>query len=100
MPSPNEILAELRKVKYPGFTRDIVSFGIVKDIEVAYAGVTVMIAAPSQPTRRWSIKSWREYRDAIGAMPGVPAVRSKSAGCRIHGATRPAGWRRPGRSPA
>ena len=43
MPSPNEILAELKKVKYPGFTRDIVSFGIVKDIEVAHAGVTVVV---------------------------------------------------------
>ena len=42
MPSPNEILAELKKVKYPGFTRDIVSFGIVKDIEVATRGVTVV----------------------------------------------------------
>ena len=34
MPSPNEILTELKKVKYPGFTRDIVSFGMIKDIEV------------------------------------------------------------------
>ena len=49
MPSPNEILAELRKVKYPGFTRDIVSFGIVKDIEVAYAGVTVDDCSSDQP---------------------------------------------------
>ena len=47
MPSPNEILAELKKVKYPGFTRDIVSFGIIKDIEVAYAGVTVSLTMAS-----------------------------------------------------
>ena len=44
MPKPNEILDELKKIKYPGFTRDIVSFGIVKDIEVAYASVTVVLA--------------------------------------------------------
>ena len=36
MPTPNEILVELKKVKYPGFTRDIVSFGMVKDIEIGY----------------------------------------------------------------
>jgi ATP-binding protein involved in chromosome partitioning len=47
MPSPNEILAELKKVKYPGFTRDIVSFGVIKDIEVATAGVTVSLSAIS-----------------------------------------------------
>ena len=35
MPTPNEILAELKKIKYPGFSRDIVSFGMIKDIEVA-----------------------------------------------------------------
>ena len=47
MPSPNEILAELKKVKYPGFTRDIVSFGIIKDIEVAHSGVTVSLTMAS-----------------------------------------------------
>ncbi len=47
MPSPNEILAELKKVKYPGFTRDIVSFGLVKDIEVGHAGVSVVLGAVS-----------------------------------------------------
>ena len=40
MPSPQEILSELKKIKYPGFSRDIVSFGMIKDIEVASAGVT------------------------------------------------------------
>ena len=30
----NQILELLKTVKYPGFNRDIVSFGMVKDIEV------------------------------------------------------------------
>ena len=73
MPSPNEILAELKKVKYPGFTRDIVSFGIIKDIEVAYAGVTIVLAAPSaKPEVLHQIAE--EVKQAVGAMPGVPAV--------------------------
>jgi ATP-binding protein involved in chromosome partitioning len=44
MPSPREILDTLRSVPYPGFTRDVVSFGIIKDIEVSSSGVTVVVA--------------------------------------------------------
>jgi ATP-binding protein involved in chromosome partitioning len=44
MPTPQEILEELKKVKYPGYSRDIVSFGLIKDIEVASSGVTVTLA--------------------------------------------------------
>ncbi|HYD49451.1 MAG TPA: P-loop NTPase, partial [Terriglobales bacterium] len=44
MPSPQEILNELKKVKYPGLSRDIVSFGMIKDIEVGSMGVTVILA--------------------------------------------------------
>jgi ATP-binding protein involved in chromosome partitioning len=73
MPSPQEILAELKKVKYPGFTRDIVSFGLVKDIEVAYAGVTVSLAAPAaKPEVIQQIVA--DVRRTVAAMQGVPAV--------------------------
>ena len=47
MPTPQEILAELKNIKYPGFSRDIVSFGMVKDIEVAHAGITVIEVSPA-----------------------------------------------------
>jgi ATP-binding protein involved in chromosome partitioning len=74
MPSPNEILAELKKVKYPGFTRDIVSFGIIKDIEVAFAGVTVSLTmASAKPEVVEKIVA--EVKAAVAAMPGVPAVK-------------------------
>src|SRR5579862_4761634 len=73
MPSPNEILAELKKVKYPGFTRDIVSFGIIKDIEVAYAGVTVSLTmASAKPEVVEKIVT--DVKATVAAMPGVPAV--------------------------
>ncbi len=73
MPSPNEILAELKKIKYPGFTRDIVSFGIIKDIEVAHAGVTVSITmASANPEVAGKIAA--EVKATVAAMPGVPAV--------------------------
>jgi ATP-binding protein involved in chromosome partitioning len=44
MPTPKEILEQLRKVNYPGYSRDLVAFGIVKDIEVGGLGVTVTLA--------------------------------------------------------
>ncbi|HYA34609.1 MAG TPA: P-loop NTPase [Candidatus Binataceae bacterium] len=73
MPSPNEILTELKKVKYPGFTRDIVSFGIVKDIEVGYRGVIVMLTASTAKPEVVS-KIVEDVKACVGAMPGVPAV--------------------------
>jgi ATP-binding protein involved in chromosome partitioning len=44
MPTPAEILDRLRQVQYPGFSRDIVSFGLVRDVEVGSKGVTVILA--------------------------------------------------------
>ncbi len=44
MASPQEILEKLRSIPYPGFSRDIVSFGIVKDIQIDSSGVTVILA--------------------------------------------------------
>jgi ATP-binding protein involved in chromosome partitioning len=73
MPSPQEILTELKKIKYPGFTRDIVSFGMIKDIEVAFAGVTVSLtAAAAKPEVVQQIVA--DVKQMIAAMPGVPAV--------------------------
>ena len=39
----NDILDALKAVKYPGYSRDIVSFGIVKDVAVANGAVSVSI---------------------------------------------------------
>jgi ATP-binding protein involved in chromosome partitioning len=73
MPSPNEILGELKKVKYPGFTRDIVSFGLVKDIEVGHAGVTVILGAVSaNPEVAKSVVE--EVKKTVAAMAGVAGV--------------------------
>jgi ATP-binding protein involved in chromosome partitioning len=42
-----DVLEALKQVKYPGFRRDIVSFGIVRDIEVGGFGTTITIAPPA-----------------------------------------------------
>src|ERR1700680_4979559 len=74
MPTPQEILAELKKIKYPGFSRDIVSFGMIKDIEVAHAGITVILTAPSaKPEVVGSIAG--EIEKAIVAMAGAVKVK-------------------------
>src|SRR5271163_4760660 len=46
MPELNSeaILAQLRGVKYPGYSRDIVSFGMVKDVQIDGSRVLVQIA--------------------------------------------------------
>jgi ATP-binding protein involved in chromosome partitioning len=71
--TPQQVLEELKKVKYPGFARDIVSFGMVKDIEVGSRGVNVILAPT---TAREEIV--QQIREAVAAsvlqMPGVPAV--------------------------
>ncbi len=74
MPTPQEILAELKKIKYPGFSRDIVSFGMIKDIEVASAAITVILTAPSaKPEVIESITA--EIEKTVAAMAGASAVK-------------------------
>ena len=88
MPSPNDILNELKKVRYPGFTRDIVSFGLVKDIEVGSTAVTVFLGAVSgNPDVVKAVTD--EVRKTVAAMPGVPEVRVEAEASRP--APRPAG---------
>ncbi|MCC6763262.1 MAG: Mrp/NBP35 family ATP-binding protein [Deltaproteobacteria bacterium] len=48
MPTPQELLEVLRRVKYPGFNRDIVSFGMVRDIQVGSRNVTIELSTTSE----------------------------------------------------
>jgi ATP-binding protein involved in chromosome partitioning len=70
MPTPEAILEHLKAVAYPGFSRDIVSFGLVKDIEVSSAGVTVVLALS---TAREEVGQQIEQavRTAVATMPGI-----------------------------
>ena len=43
-PTPQQLRDALKQIKYPGFSRDIVAFGVVKDIAVGGAAVTVELA--------------------------------------------------------
>jgi ATP-binding protein involved in chromosome partitioning len=70
MISPDQILAALKTVKYPGFSRDIVSFGLVKDTAFAHGAVSVVLQLTSASTDAANqIKL--EAERALRALPGV-----------------------------
>ncbi|MBX3023929.1 Mrp/NBP35 family ATP-binding protein [bacterium] len=73
MPTPQEILEDLKQVKYPGYSRDIVSFGIVRDIEIGSAGVTVTLAIGNAKADAVDEIS-RAVRDRVRAMTGSGAI--------------------------
>jgi ATP-binding protein involved in chromosome partitioning len=98
MPTPQEILEELKQIKYPGYTRDIVSFGIVRDIEIGSAGITVTLApggAPPEAVEAIRAAVRERVRERTGASevtvvvqeperprPAAPARRAENAGNR------------------
>ena len=44
----NQILEKLKTINYPGFNRDIVSFGMVKDVIIDNRIITIMLSISSQ----------------------------------------------------
>ncbi|MBI2947582.1 MAG: Mrp/NBP35 family ATP-binding protein [Verrucomicrobia bacterium] len=63
----------LQSVKYPGYSRDIVSFGLVKQISAANNAVSVLIQLTSGNSEAaQQIKN--DCERALEAMPGVKAV--------------------------
>ncbi len=78
MASLNEesVREALRAVKYPGFSRDIVSFGLIRDIRISGADVQVQIAlSTNEPGIPVQIRD--ESLKAVQAVPGVASVNVK-----------------------
>ncbi|HYJ04359.1 MAG TPA: Mrp/NBP35 family ATP-binding protein [Chthoniobacterales bacterium] len=75
MPVTEEQIKEaLKGVKYPGFSRDIVSFGLVKGIQIDGDAVTVQMAlATNEPAIPQAIKT--ESEAILQALPGVAHAR-------------------------
>jgi ATP-binding protein involved in chromosome partitioning len=71
MPSPQEILERLKQVAYPGYTRDVVSFGLVKDIQLSSTEVTIHLA-PTTAQEDVLRRMEDAVRAAVEAMPGLP----------------------------
>ncbi|MDE0520046.1 MAG: iron-sulfur cluster assembly protein, partial [Candidatus Dadabacteria bacterium] len=71
------IIKVLKGVNYPGFNRDIVSFGLVKDILVEDSKVTLSIILP-KPDQKLQSTIEEEVRKAIFGIPGVEDLSMKT----------------------
>lgn len=72
--SEDHVREALKQVKYPGFSRDIVSFGIVKAIRIDGAAITVQMAlATNEPAIPQAIKT--ESEAALRGMAGVESAK-------------------------
>ena len=72
-PTEETVLEALRKVRYPGFSRDIVSFGFVKDVAVGGGNVSFRLSMTTASAEVGEqIRS--EADAALRALPGVTAV--------------------------
>ena len=72
--SSDEIFEALRKVKFPGFSRDIVSFGVVRDVQIA-EGQTVVTLAPPAGTPDLVEKISPEIESVVASLPGAPPLK-------------------------
>jgi len=78
--SETEVLAALRNVKYPGFSRDIVSFGLIKSVNIDNGEVKVQLAlATNDPNVPQTIKT-----DAERVLRGIAGVQSARVLIDIH----------------
>src|SRR6202045_1822876 len=72
--SEEQVKQALKGVKYPGFSRDIVSFGLVKGIQIDGGPVPVQLAlATNEPAIPQAIKT--EAEQILRALPGVENAR-------------------------
>ncbi|MGI8482346.1 MAG: Mrp/NBP35 family ATP-binding protein [Chthoniobacterales bacterium] len=72
--SEEQIKEALRSVKYPGFSRDIVSFGLVKGIRIEQGDVTVQLAlASNEPAIPQAIKT--EAEAALHKLDGIDSAK-------------------------
>jgi ATP-binding protein involved in chromosome partitioning len=69
-----DVLEALRGVKYPGFSRDIVSFGIVSDVQVGGLGTTITLAPPADSSPDLIDRLRGDIEQAVTALPGVGRV--------------------------
>ena len=73
MITTDSIRQQLATVKYPGFSRDIVSFGLVKDIQIIGTEVVVQMSmSTADATVPQSIKASAEA--ALAAMPEITSA--------------------------
>ena len=86
-----QVLDALRTVKFPGLSRDIVSFGFVKDLAVGGGNVSLRLEITTESPRvAEEIK--RDATEKLRSLPGVQAV-TIALDARAPGMAAPAGAR-------
>ncbi len=76
MPNLTEelVLERLKAVKFPGYSRDIVSFGLVKEIKIAGSDLLVRLSvATSNPVVAQTLK--KESEHALATLAGVRSTK-------------------------
>ena len=87
MPTTDAIRQQLATIKYPGFSRDVVSFGLVKDIRVTGGEVVVQMSIATNDSKiPAQIKA-----EAEAALRALPDVTSVNVRIDIQAAQQPAG---------
>jgi ATP-binding protein involved in chromosome partitioning len=72
--SEGQVRDALRSVRYPGFSRDIVSFGLVKSVKIDNGEVRVQLAlATNDPNIPAAIKN--DSENVLGAIDGIRTVK-------------------------
>ena len=92
MPTPQDLLELLRRVKYPGFNRDIVSFGMVRDIQIGSRQVTVELSTTSENAAAMDAirgEIARLMRDATGLPVEIVVETTKPAASPAAAVPRP-----------
>src|SRR5207237_10047102 len=78
--SEEQVRDALRSVRYPGFSRDIVSFGLVKSVKIDNGEVKVQLAlATNDPNIPAAIKN-----DSEKALRAIDGVRTAKVLIDIH----------------
>lgn len=72
--NPDFIRDALRQVRYPGFSRDIVSFGLVKDVHCEGGQVTVRIEVQTSDAKVPE-QIFKDCHAALDDLPDVEAVK-------------------------
>jgi ATP-binding protein involved in chromosome partitioning len=72
--TPDFIREALRQVRYPGFSRDIVSFGLVKDVKVEPGQVTVKIEIATRDPKVPE-QIFRDVHAMLDVVPDIGAVK-------------------------
>ena len=81
MISQDKIYSALRNILYPGFDKDIISLGIVKDVRIAQSEVTVILDLRTDDEEARS-KLAADIKDKVGTISDVAGVRIEITGAQ------------------